>query len=66
MRNWFSTIDNSRNYPSANKVWIAYNQFYDDITKILTIKDFTTLEIENMPMSEFIKFSKDWVATFSS
>lgn len=66
VRNWFSTVDSSNSYPSANKVWIAYNQFYDDITKTLIEEGFTLIEIENMPTSDFIKFSKDWISSFTS
>jgi hypothetical protein len=66
VRNWFSTVDSSRDYPSANKVWIAYNQFYDDITRTLAIEGFTDNEIENMPISDFIKFSRDWIDDFTS
>jgi len=66
VRNWFSTVDSSRDYPSASKVWIAYNQYYDDITKTLTIEGFTDNEIENMPISDFIRFSKDWIDNFTS
>ncbi len=62
VRNWFSTIDDSKNYPSANIVWNAYNQFYDDITKTLSSQEYTSFEIETMPTSDFIKFSKDWIA----
>jgi hypothetical protein len=66
VRNWFSTVDSSNSYPSANKIWIAYNQFYDDITKTLIEEGFTLIEIENMPTSDFIKFSKDWISSFTS
>jgi hypothetical protein len=66
VRNWFSTVDSSRDYHSASKVWIAYNQFYDDITKTLAIEGFTDNEIENMPISDFIRFSKDWIDNFTS
>jgi hypothetical protein len=61
VRNWFSTVDAANAYPSAHKVWISYNQFYEDITKTLTEEGFTIIEIDNMPMSDFIKFSKDWI-----
>lgn len=66
LRNWFSTVDNSKVYPSANKVWVAFNQFYEDITKNLTLDGFTATEIENMPISDFIKFSKTWITSFTS
>jgi hypothetical protein len=66
VRNWFSTVDNTITYPSANNIWIAYNQFYDDITRTLSTEGFTANEIENMPVSDFIKFAKDWIRDFKS
>ncbi len=64
IRNWFSTVDPLGDYPGANQVWVAYNQFYDDITDILTDKGYTDLEIENMPVADFVRFSKDWINNF--
>ena len=61
VRNWFSTIDTTYNYPSANVILVAYNQFYDDIVSTLSKNGFTEKEIEEMPVSDFIKFTKDWV-----
>ncbi|TAD86417.1 MAG: hypothetical protein EAY75_08505 [Bacteroidetes bacterium] len=66
VRNWFSTADPSNAYPSANRVWIVYNQFYADMTKNLVSKDFTLAEVEDMPTSDFIKFSKEWVRDFTA
>lgn len=65
-RNWLSAIDNTKIYPSGNEIWIAYNQFFADITKTLSSNNFTDEEIENMPVSDFIKFSKDWITQFTS
>lgn len=65
VRNWFSNIDNST-YPSANKIWIAYNQFNGDIIKTLTTNGFTSDEIYNMPTRDLIKYAKDWIIKFKS
>lgn len=65
-RNWLSTVNQSKTYPSGNVVWIAYNQFFADITNTLSANGFTNSEIENMPVSDFINFSKDWIANFTS
>lgn len=65
-RNWLSTVDNLKAYPSGNVVWIAYNQFFDNVIKTLFSKGFTDEEIENMPVSDFINFSKDWIKRFTS
>lgn len=66
VRNWFSTVDSTLTYPSANAIWIAYNQFYDDITRALSAEGFPANEIEDMPNSDFIKFAKDWIRDFKS
>ncbi len=64
VRNWFSAIDQSNSYPSGNEIWIAYNQFYADLTRTLTSKGFTAQEISEMPTSDFIKFAKQWIEKF--
>ncbi|WP_346236436.1 hypothetical protein ABDK00_015505 [Niabella insulamsoli] len=66
VRNWFSTAVPEKDFPSGHRVWIAYNQFYDDITNTLLAKGFTIWEIENMPTSDFIRFSKRWIIDFTS
>lgn len=64
IRNWFSTVDESKKYPSANTVWIAFNQFNDDMNRSLTMEGFTASEIETMPVNDFINFAKDWIKNF--
>ncbi len=66
VRNWFSVVDTLHTYPSANEIWIVYSQFYDDMIVELSAQGFTVDEIENMPVSDFIKFAKDWIADFRS
>jgi hypothetical protein len=66
VRNWFSTVDDINEYSSANEIWIAYNQFYDDLTTKLKAKGFIAADIEEMPNADFIKFAKDWIANFKS
>jgi hypothetical protein len=66
IRNWFSTVDESKKYPSANTVWIAFNQFNDDMNRSLTMEGFTPSEIETMPVNDFINFAKDWIKNFKS
>jgi hypothetical protein len=66
VRNWLSAVGSTQTYPGGNAVWIAYNQFFSDITDTLSSNGFTDDEIENMPVSDFIKFSKDWIVTFKS
>ncbi|HTM67184.1 MAG TPA: hypothetical protein VL093_12730 [Flavipsychrobacter sp.] len=66
IRNWFSSVDDSRKYPSPSSIWIAYTQFYEDITKTLLSEGFTSPEIEKMTNSDFIKFAKDWIKRFKA
>jgi hypothetical protein len=66
IRNWFSTVDEIGEYPGANEIWVAYNQFYDDLTTKLTNKGYSHVDIDEMPNADFIKFSKDWIARFKS
>jgi hypothetical protein len=66
VRNWFSTADNTTTYPRANIIWIGYNQFYDDMTRTLSAEGFTAAEIEDMPISDFIKFARRWIKKFKS
>jgi hypothetical protein len=66
IRNWFSTVDEIKEYPGANEIWFAYNQFYDDLSSKLSSKGYTQDDIDEMPNADFIKFSKDWIAKFKS
>ena len=63
IRNWFSTVTDKR-LAAGSTVWIAYNQFYEDMSRTLKAEGFTTSDIEDMPASDFIKFARDWIADF--
>ncbi|HRN55949.1 MAG TPA: hypothetical protein PLS00_05185 [Niabella sp.] len=65
-RNWLSTVDGTKSYPSGNKVWVAYNQFVDDLSQTLIAEGFTENEIENMPNSDLISFARDWIQRFTT
>lgn len=64
VRNWLSIVDGTKSYPSGSKVWVAYNQFVDDLSQTLIPEGFTESEIENMPNSDFISFARDWIQKF--
>lgn len=64
IRNWFSSIDSAMSYPSARNIWITYNKFYNKTKKNLLNKDFTQNEIENMPVTDFIKFAREYIGKF--
>lgn len=62
VRNWFSTIDDSKIYPSSNEIWFAYTEFYTTSQKQLFINKFSLKEIEELPINDFIKLAKQWIA----
>jgi hypothetical protein len=64
IRNWFSTVDETNTYPSANEIWIAYNQFDADLNKNLLANNYTSQDIDEMPNGDFVKFVKDWIRNF--
>lgn len=65
IRNWFSTLDSINKTVGAGAIWNAYNQFTADLTTELKAEDYTDEDIKNMPINDFIKFSKDWIETFN-
>jgi hypothetical protein len=60
VRDWFSGLSARKQYQSATEIWSSYNIFCTDLTDKLGAK-FSTQDIEDMPISEFIKFSKRWI-----
>lgn len=63
VRNWFSANFPTQTISGPSEIWIAYNQFVDDLSTNLS-STYTTQEIEEMPISDFIKFSTDWISEF--
>jgi hypothetical protein len=66
VRNWFSAIDEANEYAGANEIWIAFNQFYDDLVTNLSAKGYAADDIEEMPKGDFVKFAKDWISKYKS
>lgn len=66
VRNWFSVIDEVKEYPGSNEIWISYNQFTDDLSSELLRKHYTAKDIRDMPAGDFIKFAKIWFQKFTS
>ena len=63
IRNWISSNSPESLIPSQSQIWMAYNQFSADL--ITNLSDtYTELEIKEMPIGDFIKFSKDWLLIF--
>jgi len=64
VRNWFSTNFPNKTIVGQSEIWIAYNQFIDDLNTSLLPK-YSKGEIEEMPIGDFMKFSIDWVESFN-
>lgn len=63
VRNWFSNNFQNRTISGPSEIWIAYNQFLEDLNSNLSEK-YTDDEISEMPIGDFIKFSKGWINKF--
>jgi hypothetical protein len=63
VRNWVSTNTENANIAPASEVWTAFNQFTDDLASSLLLT-YTLEEIEEMPIGDYLKFTKDWIARF--
>ena len=61
IRNWFTTIMPEKNFPSGGEIWSAYNQFIENLNTILTDLSYSKKDIQEMPVIEYISFSKDWI-----
>ncbi len=64
VRDWFSNNSNDKVTPYS-QIWIAYNQFTDDLSNTLLVH-FEAEEIQEMSIGDFIKFAKDWIRKFKS
>jgi molybdopterin converting factor small subunit len=63
VRNWFSANFSEETIVGQRVIWIAYNQFIDDLNNNLSAT-YTVDEIEEMPIGDFIKFSAVWIRRF--
>ncbi|MGG5485987.1 hypothetical protein [Gaetbulibacter sp. PBL-D1] len=63
VRNWFSANFTEETIVGQSVIWIAYNQFIDDLNTNLSAT-YTEDEIEEMPIGDFIKFANDWISEF--
>jgi molybdopterin converting factor small subunit len=63
VRNWFSANFPEETIVGQSVIWIAYNQFIDDLNTNLSAT-YTEDEIEEMPIGDFIKFANDWISEF--
>lgn len=63
VRNWFSDNFPDKTIVSQGVIWITYNKFIEDLNSNLS-STYSNEEIEDMPIGDFIKFSKDWINKF--
>lgn len=63
VRNWISANSPGKIIPNQTKIWYAFNQFSSDLLASLSTT-YTAIEIEEMPIGDYIKFTKDWLVKF--
>jgi hypothetical protein len=63
VRNWVSANFAGTTVPGQSEIWVAFNQFNADLITKLSAK-YTTQEIDEMPVGDYIKFAKDWIVNF--
>ncbi|MGB8193179.1 MAG: hypothetical protein WCF67_14720 [Chitinophagaceae bacterium] len=63
VRDWFSTMDEYRVYPSPNEIWNDYQKFANILEKQLYLFNFSPKDVDELPINDFIKTAKQWFAT---
>lgn len=63
VRDWFSANTPKIIIPGQSEIWIAYNQFNDDLVTNLSLT-YSQTDLEEMPIGDYIKYSKDWIKKF--
>lgn len=67
IRDWISRVDEKNaSHPGTNEIWLAYNQFNDDLETNLLTQGYLLSEIQEMSASEYIKFAYAWIANLKS
>jgi hypothetical protein len=65
IRNWMSVNTEHNIIVPHSEIWTAFNQFTDDLLSTL-IPTFTSEDIDEMTISDYIKFAKDWIERYRS
>lgn len=65
IRNWMSVNTENKIIVPHSEIWTAFNQFTDDLLSTL-IPTFTSEDIDEMTISDYIKFAKDWIERYRS
>ncbi len=63
VRNWFSANKTKLIIPGASEIWLAYNQYKADLITNLSAT-YSATDIAEMPIGDYIKFNRGWIATF--
>jgi hypothetical protein len=66
VRNWLSALNSRKILPGPTEIWLAFNQFTDDINTKLKRRGYTRSQIKNMPTGDYIKFARSWIEEFKS
>jgi len=62
VRNWISSNSTSV-IVGQSQIWIALNQFNSDLTTSLS-STYSTKDINEMPIGDYMKFTSDWISKF--
>ncbi|MEP7239153.1 MAG: hypothetical protein ABI685_14835 [Ferruginibacter sp.] len=65
VRNWISANRTGSAVPGPSEIWIAYNLFNDELTANL-VPRYSSKDLDEMPIGDYIKFTKDWVKKFKA
>jgi hypothetical protein len=60
VRNWLKKINHTQTLPSANKVWIDYNEFSTYFRFKNKQHHFNREDIKKMPWSEYFSYISEW------
>ena len=64
VRNWLSNNTADIVVVSQNQIWIAFNQFTDDLS--ILAPDYTPEDKAEMTIGDYIKFAKVWIIKFKA
>jgi hypothetical protein len=65
IRNWVSVNFIDRIIPGQTEIWKTFNQFNADLTIRLSAT-YTTKEMEDMPIGDYLKFAREWISKFKT
>ena len=60
VREWFTVVLNPIQV-SSSKLYLEYTEFVSDLQSKLEAQNFTKKDIQNLTISEYIHYSKEWI-----